>query len=275
MSRKSAPRPAGRACPLDSLFSIRLIEFSIRLIVSKAMGTGRDLNRTRERIMSAGLAEFSAHGFAGARTGAISRRAGVNQRMIFYCFKTKEGLYREVLRRKLADRASMFESSPDDDFAGRLVKGYETNCRNLDHVRMSEWEALAGGTRRLVAEDERRALLRIEAAQLRRARSRGELPADADDQMLLMVSIALRLVPLAFPQITRLVSGVAPDDPKFRRKWGKCLRWVGKRIATSANGAASEPKKVDRVMKRSSLSVESWLMPSGNRAARGAGPRPE
>ncbi len=240
------------------------------------MGTDRNLNRTRERIMSAGLAEFSAHGFAGARTDAISRRAGVNERMIFYCFKTKEGLYREVLRRKLADRASMFESSADDDFASRLVKGYETNCRNLDHVRMSEWEALAGGTRRLVAEDERRALLRIEAAQLRQARSRGELPADADDQMLLMVSIALRLAPLAFPQITRLVSGVAPDDPKFRRKWAKCLRWVGNRIAgehiakhiaTSANGAAAEPKKVDRVMKRSSLSLETRSMPFGSRAA--------
>jgi len=48
-----------------------------------------------------------------------------------------------------------------------------------------------------------------------------------------MVSLALRLAALAFPQITRLVSGVAPDDPKFRRKWGKCLRWVGERIAAA------------------------------------------
>src|SRR5208282_832105 len=211
------------------------------------MGTDRNLNRTRERIMAAGLAEFSAHGFAGARTDAISRRAGVNERMIFYCFKTKEGLYREVLRRKLADRASTFESSADDDFASRLVKGYETNCRNLDHVRMSEWEALSGGTRRLVAEQERRGLLRIEAAQLRRAKSRGDLPADADGQMLLMVSLALRLAPLAFPQITRLVSGVAPDDPKFRRKWGKCLRWVGKRLAMPANGEAPDQRAQKRL----------------------------
>ncbi len=210
------------------------------------MGSDRDLNRTRERIMSAGLAEFSAHGFAGARTDAISRRAGVNQRMIFYCFKTKEGLYREVLRRKLAERTTTIESSPDYDFTSRLVKGYETNCCNLDHVRMSEWEALAGGTRRLVAEKERRALLRIEAAQLRRAKSRGDLPADADEQMLLMVSLALRLAPLAFPQITRLVSGVAPDDPKFRRKWGKCLRWVGERIAMPGQRRSAGAKGIDR-----------------------------
>jgi len=221
------------------------------------MGNDRDLNRTRERIMAAGLAEFSAHGFAGARTDAISRRAGVNERMIFYCFKTKEGLYREVLRRKLAERATTFESSPDDDFVSRLVKGYETNCRNLDHVRMSEWEALAGGTRRLVAEQERRGLLRIEAAQLRRAKSRGDLPADADEQMLLMVSLALRLAPLAFPQITRLVSGVAPDDPKFRRKWGKCLRWVGKRIAMPANGEAPDQKRLTAARKSGNLGTET------------------
>ena len=57
----------------------------------------RDLNRTRERIMAAALKEFAANGFAGARTDAIARRAHVNERMIFYCFESKEGLYRAVL----------------------------------------------------------------------------------------------------------------------------------------------------------------------------------
>jgi AcrR family transcriptional regulator len=194
------------------------------------MGNDRDLNRTRERIMAAALTEFSARGLAGARTGAIARRAGVNQRMIFYCFKTKEGLYREVLRRKLAERASVVEANSNDDFAMILVKGYESACCNLDHVRMSEWEALVGGKRKLVAEHERRAVLAAQVAQLRRARERGELPAGCDEKMLTLVSVALRLMPLALPQITRLVSGLEAADPRFRRRWSKCLRWIGERI---------------------------------------------
>ena len=83
----------------------------------------RDLNRTREKILAAALAEFSARGFAGARVDAIARRARVNKRMLYYCFGTKQDLYREILRRKLAERAEWLESTPDD-FAGALAHMY-------------------------------------------------------------------------------------------------------------------------------------------------------
>ena len=82
----------------------------------------RDLNRTRERIMAAAQKEFAANGFAGARTDAIARRAHVNERMIFYCFESKEGLYRAVLAKKLSAKAALIESMPDEDFASSLVQ---------------------------------------------------------------------------------------------------------------------------------------------------------
>ena len=69
----------------------------------------RDLNRTRERILAAAQKEFAASGLAGSRTDAIARRARVNERMIFYCFDSKEGLYRAVLTEKLSARARMIE----------------------------------------------------------------------------------------------------------------------------------------------------------------------
>src|ERR1700730_17813795 len=77
------------------------------------MAQQRDLSRTRERIMAAAQKEFAASGFAGARADAIARRARVNERMIFYCFDSKEGLYRAVLKCKLSARAGMIESMPD------------------------------------------------------------------------------------------------------------------------------------------------------------------
>lgn len=199
----------------------------------KRTGSDRDLNRTRERIMASALAEFSAKGFAGARTDGIARRAGVREGMIFYCFKSKENLYRQVLRRKLAEAVDLIESRPDDDFAESLVRGYESACDNVDHIRMCEWEALGGRKRKPAAEEERRALLRTRLAQLRRAKAGGELPADADERMLVLVSIALRIFPLAFPQFARLAVGMEPTDPKFRRGWSKCLRWLGECISDS------------------------------------------
>jgi TetR/AcrR family transcriptional regulator len=98
----------------------------------------RDLNRTRRRIMAAALAEFSAKGLAGARTDVIARRAGVHEGMIFYCFKTNKTLYREVLRRRLAESQITIEAKADDSFASRLADGYESVCGDADYVRMTQ-----------------------------------------------------------------------------------------------------------------------------------------
>jgi TetR/AcrR family transcriptional regulator len=68
-------------------------------------GNDRDLNWARQQLMKVGLTEFAAKGLAGARTDAIARRAAVDEWMICYCFETKEGPYREVLRSKLAEEA--------------------------------------------------------------------------------------------------------------------------------------------------------------------------
>src|SRR6202040_1527715 len=108
----------------------------------RQMARNRDLNRTRERIMAAAQKEFAASGFAGARTDAIARRARVNERMIFYCFDSKEGLYRAVLAEKLSARARMIESSPDEDFTSSLIKGFAASCEDIDALRMWLWEAL-------------------------------------------------------------------------------------------------------------------------------------
>ena len=190
----------------------------------------RDLSRTRERIMAAAQKEFAASGYAGARTDAIARRARVNERMIFYCFDSKEGLYKAVLAQKLCARARMIESMPDEDFTSSLIKGFATGCEDIDALRMWLWEALDRSNRKLVAEEERRAYFQAEVARWRRAKVSGALPPDADEEMLLLASAALRAFPLALPQVTSLITGMGPLKPEFRRKWSACLEWIGQRL---------------------------------------------
>jgi TetR/AcrR family transcriptional regulator len=199
-----------------------------------AVSQQRDLNRTRERIMAAAQKEFAASGFAGARTDAIARRARVNERMIFYCFDSKEGLYRAVLAQKLSAAVRMIESTPDEDFTTGLVKGFAMTCEDVDALRMWQWEALDRSNRKLVAEEERRAYFQAEVARWRQAKACGTLPAGADEEMLLLVSAALRVFPLALPQVTSLITGTDPLDPEFRRKWSGCLEWIGRRLFAPA-----------------------------------------
>ena len=201
----------------------------------------RDLNRTRERIMAAAQKEFAASGFAGARTDAIACRAHVNERMIFYCFDSKEGLYRAVLQKNLSEKAALLESTPDEDFTTGLIKGFTAVCDDVDSLRMWQWEALDKSNRKLVAEEERRAFLQAEVARWRLAKASGTLPADADEEMLLLVSCALRTFPLLMPQAASLVTGMDPLDPEFQRKWSACLEWVGRRLFAAAVKSGDEP----------------------------------
>jgi AcrR family transcriptional regulator len=57
---------------------------------------------TKERLMDAGEALFSQHGFDGTTAEMIARQAGVNKALIHYHFRSKEGLYDEILGSILA-----------------------------------------------------------------------------------------------------------------------------------------------------------------------------
>jgi TetR/AcrR family transcriptional regulator len=53
--------------------------------------------QTRKAILGAAIAEFSAHGLSGARTEAIAEAAGANKALLYYYFKSKNGLYEAAI----------------------------------------------------------------------------------------------------------------------------------------------------------------------------------
>jgi TetR/AcrR family transcriptional regulator len=193
----------------------------------------RDLNRTREKILAAALVEFSARGFAGARVDAIARRAHVNKRMLYYCFGAKQDLYREILRRKIAERSEWLEATPDD-FAGALAHIYLSGGADIDFVRLMEWEAIDSGGRKRIAEAERRALFEKAVARLRILQRKGSIPHGVNLTQLFISMLSLALFPLVMPQVIRLIHGMEPTDPRFMRQRANFLHWLGDRLAKSA-----------------------------------------
>src|SRR5438093_3378300 len=53
---------------------------------------------SRRRLFEAAAAEFAARGYAGANVDRIARAARLNKAMIYYHYKSKAALYREILR---------------------------------------------------------------------------------------------------------------------------------------------------------------------------------
>jgi TetR/AcrR family transcriptional regulator len=196
----------------------------------------RDLERTKAKILKAALVEFCAKGLAGARTAAIARRAGVNKRMLFYCFGSKEELYREILRRKNAESERLVEMVPDR-VSSELVQ-WDEKCRaDIDYARLLEWEALESGSGPVVMESERRRIFKAAIAKLRHAQERGYLSEVPDIAQLLTALVGVTLFPYAFPQLVRLITGMGPTDREFIAQRTEFLRWFGERLARRASAA--------------------------------------
>ena len=183
----------------------------------------RDPERTRARILAAALSEFAAKGFAGARVARIARRARVNKRMLYHYFGNKDGLFREILGRKLGERMAWATAAPDDP-ADWLAYWLDTACRDTDWVRLMQWEALEQGPAEVTRGAERDRASRWAVDQMRRRQAQGLVAPDLDPAQALLSMVALTTFPVAFPQITRLLTGLDPADPEFLRQRAEFLR---------------------------------------------------
>lgn len=97
--------------------------------------------QTRERILQAATAEFSAFGVAGARVDRIAASAGCNKNLIYIYFQSKEALFSAVLARHLLRVYEDLEFTPDDlpGYAGRV---FDFAMAHPDLMRLMAWSAL-------------------------------------------------------------------------------------------------------------------------------------
>lgn len=183
----------------------------------------------------AAFKEFSAKGFAGARVDTIARRAAINKRMLYHYFGDKEALFREVLRRKMAERQAWGLATPDSP-AESLPYWFDLACKDKGWVRLLEWEALQFAEGRLIDEERRRSSAGEAVKRILRRQSLGHLSDEFEAPQLLLAMLALTWFPVAFPQLTKLITGKTPSNENFLREQRAFL----KRFAEAFEAKAPE-----------------------------------
>jgi TetR/AcrR family transcriptional regulator len=186
-------------------------------------GAGRNPERTRARILAAALKEFAAQGFAGARVDAIARRAAINKRMLYHYFGDKEGLFRAVLRRKIAERQAWAQSLSGDP-AESLSFWFEATGKDADWVRMLEWEALQSGEGKVIDETQRLTAVAGGLKRIRQRQARGHLSGEFDPRHVMLAMQSLTMFPAAFPQLTKLIAGTPVLEPRFQKEYARFLK---------------------------------------------------
>ena len=112
--------------------------------------TNRLVETSRERLLTAAAAEFAARGFAGANVDRIARAARVNKAMIYYHFKSKAALYREILRdmfAAVAARVAAVEASEAEpaDKVRAFVEAIATAAEARPHFPPIWFREIADG----------------------------------------------------------------------------------------------------------------------------------
>lgn len=194
----------------------------------------------KEEILNAAEKEFILHGYAGARTVAIAKRAGVGHPLLHYHFKTKKDLFKFVVLRKidlLRQSVLMSWDESERNFPEKLSatigKHFDFVKDNADYLRfqlqeMEQYPEIFTDIRTKAAEEMNQLLEKLQA-EIDRAAGRGEIrPIDA--RLLLEDIISLNLLILTAGPIVRMMDQTECDEDFYERRKSENILLVTHRL---------------------------------------------
>lgn len=183
----------------------------------------------RERLIDAALAEFGAHGFAGASTRAIARRVGAHQPQINYHFASKEALWAAALDHLFAELALAMQdvgsarvlagsgnlADTATAFAEMIRRFVRFAARHPELNRIIVHEATANSARvNWITKRHVQPLYGTVRKLWRRLRRAG-IAAPIDDRLFHYVLVgAASMIYVNAPE-ARLLTGIEPTTPRW------------------------------------------------------------
>jgi len=107
-------------------------------------------DQSRGRLFTAAAQEFAARGFAGASVDRIAAAARLNKAMIYYHFRSKAALYREILREMFGAvgarvRAVAASDAAPADKIRQYVEAFATEAQARPHFPPIWFREIAEG----------------------------------------------------------------------------------------------------------------------------------
>src|ERR1700722_4199609 len=200
----------------------------------------RNAEATRERILEAALAEFSAHGIAGARVDRIAHAAGCNKNLIYIYFEDKETLFTTVLMKHLM-RVHEEQPFTPDDLPGYAGKLFDWAMANPDLMRLLAWSTLEHTANKL---DERAATLREKVRKVAEAQNAGHVGTAFPPDFLLTSIMSLGTAwAAASPFGPSLDPKLAERSAVLRKSIVEAVTLLANAGKTARTSARSKPRR--------------------------------
>jgi AcrR family transcriptional regulator len=181
----------------------------------------RDAERTRAALLDAALDVYAAKGRAGARVSEIAARAGVDKQLITYYFGGKDGLYQALLERWIAaEREFAPPHLPLDELvAAYVVEGSRDPRLGKLLLRVN-----------LDGEADPDEQLPEEIEGMRTRQEAGEIDAEIDPALLLLMLKAAASLSFMFPGAVREATGLDAASEEFTERYAEHMRAIVRRL---------------------------------------------
>lgn len=137
-------------------------------------------------------------------------------------------LFEEIVGHVASRIADRIERAPDGP--GEFL-AYHFTARTPEQAWLNYLvrEALTKGNGPVAQEETRTAVIQRQVDEIRDRQAAGTVDPDLDPAAVRLLVFALSSYPRVLPQITRMATGLDPDDARFTRLWADLLRTVGDR----------------------------------------------
>jgi TetR/AcrR family transcriptional regulator len=191
----------------------------------------------KQRILDVAVDEFSRKGFAAARMDLIAEMAQVNKQLIYYYFTSKLGLYEAVLDLLVETYRPVWQ-----EMEGATVEQMiELREKHADIAkpwrRLLAWEGVEywdSENRTIHMEELRTKAYRAQTDVIANAQQEGNFPSGIEPQYASLLMLYSSLGPVALPQITKMVTGLDPSDPKLQAGITRALLALMRGFSTQA-----------------------------------------
>lgn len=194
------------------------------------LGEKRNAERTRNSILQAAKEELLEKGYSGTRIESIAARAGVKKQLIYHYFNGKEELIRETIM-------NLLSATPPENFhlPTNPVNIAEFRLKvNLDYLmeflKFTTWEALDTFPGGINEEENRTKILQSYTDDMKAKQEAGLVPRDLNPALITLMLSSLTIYPLINGHVTRMITGLSPDDPEFQQEWSRFLRRISEKI---------------------------------------------
>lgn len=148
-----------------------------------------------------------------------------------------ESAFTHILGGVIDRRTHRSEHAPADP-GEYLAYQFATGAADQAWRNFLTREALTCADGRVAHEDDRRPIIELQVDEIRHRQADGRIDPDLDPAMVRLMTFALATYPRVLRQITRMTTGLTPEDPLFQDAWTSFLRDLGHRLAPDTTRAS-------------------------------------